>query len=65
VLYELQLVLGTAINNFWKLKAIDSLQKPTNLPELELERLIDTIIENQELKNIILKKSHKITPNPS
>lgn len=65
VLYELQLVLGTAINNFWKLKAIDSLQKPTNLPELEVERLIDTIIENQELKNIILKKSHKITPNLS
>jgi predicted transcriptional regulator len=61
VLYELQLLLGIAIDNFWKLKAIDSLQNPSNLPELEVERLIDTIIENEELKNVILKKSHKIT----
>jgi predicted transcriptional regulator len=60
VLYELQLVLGIAIDNFWKLKAIDSLQNPSNLPELELTRLIETIIDNQELKNVILKKSHNV-----
>jgi predicted transcriptional regulator len=60
VLYELQLVLGIAIDNFWKLKAIDSLQNPDNLPELELRRLIETIIDNQELKNVILKKTHTV-----
>jgi predicted transcriptional regulator len=60
VLYELQLVLGIAIDNFWKLKAIDSLQNPDNLPELELARLIDTIIDSEELKNAILKKSHNV-----
>lgn len=60
VLYELQLVLGMAIDNFWKLKAIDSLQNPDNLPELELTRLIDTIVDNEELKSVILKKSHKV-----
>jgi predicted transcriptional regulator len=60
VLYELQLLLGIAIDNFWKLKAIDSLQNPDNLPELELARLIDTIIDSEELKNVILKKSHNV-----
>jgi predicted transcriptional regulator len=60
VLYELQLVLGMAIDNFWKLKAIDSLQNPDNLPELELTRLINTIIDNEELKTVILKKSHEV-----
>ena len=60
VLYELQLVLGLAIDNFWKLKAIDSLQNPDNLPETELTRLIDTIIDSEELKNVIIKKSHKV-----
>lgn len=59
VIYELQLVLGIALDNFWKLKAIDSLQNPDNLPEPELAKLIDTMIESQELKNVILKKSHK------
>jgi predicted transcriptional regulator len=59
VIYELQIVLGIALDNFWKLKAIDSLQNPENLPELELAKLIDNLIESQELKNVILKKSHK------
>jgi predicted transcriptional regulator len=64
VLYELQLVLGIAIDNFWKLKAIDSLQSPDNLPEPELSRLIESIIDNQELKNVILKKSHIVPVKP-
>lgn len=56
VLYELQSILGVALNNYWKLKAIDSLQTPAGLPEPELNKLIDSLLENEELKNIVLAK---------
>jgi hypothetical protein len=56
VLYELQGILGVALNNYWKLKAIDSLQIPTGLPEHELNKLIDSLLESPVLKNIILGK---------
>jgi predicted transcriptional regulator len=56
VLYELHSILGVALNNYWKLKAIDSLQTPAGLPELELNKLIDSLLENTVLKNIVLAK---------
>jgi len=56
VLYELQSILGIALNNYWKIKAIDSLQTPAGLPELELNKLIDSLLENEQLKNIVLAK---------
>ena len=56
VLYELQSILGVALNNYWKLKAIDSLQTPAGLPDFELNKLIDSLLENTVLKNIVLAK---------
>jgi hypothetical protein len=41
---------------YWKLKAIDSLQTPGGLPEFEVNKLIDSLVENSNLKNIILAK---------
>ncbi len=54
VLYKLQTILGLALNNYWKLKAIDSLQSPSGLPANELNKLIETLIDNNDLKNIII-----------
>ena len=56
VLYELQNTLGVALDNYWKLKAIDSLLTPPALPEFELNKMIDTLLENNELKMLILAK---------
>ena len=56
VLYDLQSILGAALNNYWKLKAIDSLQTPGGLPEFELNKLIDSLLENTVLKNMIMAK---------
>jgi hypothetical protein len=56
VLYEIQSILGGALNDYWKLKAIDSMQIPTGLPEHELNKLIDSLLESTVLKNIILGK---------
>ncbi len=33
IIYELQNVIGIAVNDYWKLKAIDSLRLQDQLPE--------------------------------
>lgn len=55
IIYELQSIAGVAVNNYWKLKAIDSLQTPENLPKHELIKLITTLVEDPELREIILR----------
>lgn len=56
VVYELQSILGVALDNYWKLKAIDSLQTPDGMPAHELNKLIDSLLENTVLKSIVLAK---------
>ena len=55
IIYELKSIVGVAVSNYWKLKAIDSLQTPENLPQHELIKLINTLVEDQELREIILR----------
>ena len=57
IIYELQNVVGIAVNDYWKLKAIDSLRIQDQLPEDQVAKLIDTLVENQGLRDIILKSS--------
>jgi hypothetical protein len=56
IMYQLQGIFGLALNNYWKLRAIDSLQTPGGLPEFEVNKLIDSLLENQVLKNLIVAK---------
>ena len=55
IIYELQNVIGIAVNDYWKLKAIDSLRIQDQLPEDQVAKLIDTLVENQGLRDIILR----------
>ena len=57
IIYELQNVIGIAVNDYWKLKAIDSLRLQDQLPEDQIVKLIDTLVENQGLRDIILKST--------
>ena len=56
IIYELQKVIGIAVNDYWKLKAIDSLRIQDQLPEDQIAKLVDTLVENQGLRDIILKR---------
>ena len=58
IVYEFQLIIENALENQWKLKAIDSLEFSKDLPEEERQKLIDTLIENQGLKQILTKGSY-------
>jgi predicted transcriptional regulator len=57
VVYDSQTTVDSALINFWKLKAIDSLEMSNELPKEEQQKLIDTLLDNQELKGILVKGS--------
>ena len=53
VVYNTQLKIENAVNNYWKLKAIDSLEDSTLSPT-ERKKLIDNLLDNQEIKDILV-----------
>ncbi|MFL6317740.1 MAG: hypothetical protein ACJ73C_13540, partial [Nitrososphaeraceae archaeon] len=56
VIYDTQITIENAINNYWKLKAIDSLEMSNDLPAEERKKLIDNLIENNGIREILAKE---------
>jgi predicted transcriptional regulator len=56
VIYDSQITIENAINNYWKLKAIDSLEMSNDLPVEERKKLIDNLIENDGIREILTRK---------
>jgi predicted transcriptional regulator len=56
VIYDTQITIENAINNYWKLKAIDSLEMSDDLPVEERKKLIDNLIENNGIREILARK---------
>ena len=52
IVYHAQNMIGNAIQDYWKLKLLDSMQD-NNIPIEERNDIIDTIINNKTLKTII------------
>jgi hypothetical protein len=49
---SLETKIESALNNYWKLKAIDSLEMPSRE---ENDKVISMLIDNQEIKGILIK----------
>ena len=47
--------MQNALNNYWKLKAIDSLEMSNELPKEEQQKLIETLVDNEEIRGILVK----------
>src|SRR5215467_13403469 len=64
ILYHTQELIGKALNQYCKLKAIDSINVTCNggLPHDQLHRIIDTLITNQEIKDILLQQIQEKSP---
>jgi predicted transcriptional regulator len=56
IVHECQVTIENALNNYWELKAIDSLEISNELPKEERQKLVDTLLGNQNLKEILVKK---------
>jgi hypothetical protein len=50
------LVIETGVNNYWKLKAIDSIQASGQIVEQERLKIIKTILDNNAIKNILISE---------
>ena len=55
VVYEAQDLIGKAVQHLSKLKAIDSIES-AEFPASELSKVIDTLIENSEIKEILISR---------
>ena len=62
ILYHAQELIGKALNQYWKLKAIDSINYNGKLPQDQIHRIIDTLITNQEIKDILLQQIQEKSP---
>jgi len=56
IVYEAEAMIENALNDYWKLKAIDSLDGSINTTE-ERSKILDTLIDNHHIKEILLPKS--------
>lgn len=57
IVHDAQTTVDNALISYWKLKAIDSLEMSNELPKEEQRKLIDALLDNQELKGILVKGS--------
>ena len=59
VVYDCQLTIGKTLAYYWKLKAIESIEMSAPVksvtPEGELAQLVDTLIDNHQIKGILMK----------
>ena len=62
VIYGAQMNLETkienALDNYWKLKAIDSLEMPSRE---EIEKVISALIEDEEIKSVLMKEESQLS----
>jgi len=69
LVYDEQLRIGKAVENYWKLKAIDSFDMSSACPQLpteEYNRVVDTLMDgNDEIKNIIHRYNNKNDISPA
>ena len=60
IVYESKLTLENALNNYWKLKAIDSIETSNELPLEERQKLIETLLDNKGLKAVIVREGSSV-----
>ena len=57
VVFDAEATVENALESYWKLRAIDSLEMSNELPREEQQKLIDALLDNQELKGILVKRA--------
>jgi hypothetical protein len=56
IVYDSQMIVGKALSYYWKFKAIESIDMSSpDLPAEEITQLIDVLIDNHQIKDILMK----------
>jgi hypothetical protein len=56
MVYDALEIIELGLTNFWKLRALDSLEfaKAARVPHEERERILESLIDNMKIKEILL-----------
>jgi hypothetical protein len=65
IVYEAHVTIGKALNYYWKLQALESIQTSisTGLPKEEISKLVDTLIDDYQIKDILMKHRFPLKTN--
>jgi hypothetical protein len=55
VVYEVHTTIGKALQYYWKLKAIESLEMSGKVQKDDLSKLVGTLIDNHQIKDIVMR----------
>ncbi len=55
IVYYAQVIIESGVNNYWKLKALDSIQSSGEIAEYERLKLVKTILNDNMMENILVK----------
>ena len=57
VVYDSQMTIGKTLSYYWKLKALETIEMSatSELPNDEKEQLINALIDNHQIKDILMK----------
>jgi hypothetical protein len=55
VVYDAQVTIENAVNNYWKLKAVDSIIEISDeAPKEEFNKIVDILIDNHQIKDSLI-----------
>jgi hypothetical protein len=59
IVYEAQTIIGKAVADYWKLKAVDGLENSHSdqMPKEEYDKVVDALIDNDRIKKGLRMKS--------
>ncbi len=57
IVYDAQLMIGKAVQTFWKLKAIASLETEHKLPLDQRNKIVNTLMDDEDIIKILVKQS--------
>jgi hypothetical protein len=56
VVYCCVMIAKSALDNYYNLKAIEATESQNNLSNEEFTKLVDALIDNQQIKEFLIKK---------
>ena len=67
IVFSILVKIESAIKYYWKLKALDSIVVSVNaqLPAEEYRRIVDNLIDNNDIKNLIVSNNNNYEPRLS
>jgi hypothetical protein len=60
IVYDAQKIIGNAVGDYWKLKAVDTLEVTDQMPKEEYNKIINALIENEKIKEGLIIKSYPV-----